>query len=282
MVKIIKSGFYTTIQDLGRMGYQKFGVPVSGAMDLYSSQLANALLGNDKKEALLEVAMTGLELQFNQDTFICITGAYSNPKLNQVKIQQNHVIHVKAGNILSFGKIELGFRAYLAVSGGFKTEMVMNSQSMYNNITKEFKIECGDEIQIETNPINLEQTYAAVKVNKNHFSSNEIKVFKGPEFSRLSKKQQQMLFQQDFTISNENSRMAYQLSQLVENNLKPIITSLVLPGTVQLTPSGKLIILMRDCQTTGGYPRVLQLKESSINVLAQKFTGNHIRFILID
>jgi len=72
--------------------------------------------------------------------------------------------------------------------------------------------------------------------------------------------------------------MAYQLNERIENNLKPIITSLVLPGTVQLTPSGQLIVLMRDCQTTGGYPRVLQLCEKSISILSQKFTGNTIHF----
>jgi allophanate hydrolase subunit 2 len=72
--------------------------------------------------------------------------------------------------------------------------------------------------------------------------------------------------------------MAYQLVETLTNTLKPIITSLVLPGTVQLTPSGKLIVLMRDCQATGGYPRVLQLSESAINILAQKFTGNIIHF----
>ena len=72
------------------------------------------------------------------------------------------------------------------------------------------------------------------------------------------------------------------MSYTLENNLKPIITSLVLPGTVQLTPSGKLIVLMRDCQTTGGYPRVLQLKESSIDILSQKLTGNNIHFVIKD
>ena len=75
--------------------------------------------------------------------------------------------------------------------------------------------------------------------------------------------------------------MAYQLQESLENSLEPILTSGVLPGTVQLTPSGKLIILMRDCQTTGGYPRVLQLKESAINILAQKYTGQQIRFKLV-
>jgi biotin-dependent carboxylase-like uncharacterized protein len=278
MVNVIKSGFYTTIQDLGRMDYQMYGVPVSGVMDLYLAQLANALLGNNKKDALLEITMSGPELQFVNGTFICITGAHMNPMLNQETIKQNYIVKVNAGDILSFGKLELGFRAYLAVFGGFKTETVMNSRSMYNNMTKQFKISNGDELQIEMNSINLEQTHSAIKVNENHFASNQIKVFKGPEFEMLSKKEQEQLFTQEFTISKDNSRMAYQLNESIENNLKPIITSLVLPGTVQLTPSGKLIILMRDCQTTGGYPRVLQLRESSINILAQKFTGNAIYF----
>ena len=75
--------------------------------------------------------------------------------------------------------------------------------------------------------------------------------------------------------------MAYQLEDLLENNLEAIITSLVLPGTVQLTPSGKLIVLLRDCQTTGGYQRVLQLKESAMNIMAQKYTGSKINFKLV-
>jgi biotin-dependent carboxylase-like uncharacterized protein len=282
MVKVLKAGFYSTLQDLGRIGFEKYGVPVSGIMDKYSAQLANALLNNSKMDALLELTMTGPTLQFIHGTFICITGALINPMLNQEPIKQNHIVKVNAGDTLSFGKLELGFRSYLAVSGGFQTEMVMNSRSMYNQITHQVIINCGDELQIATNSNILEQTHSVIKVNANHFVTKNIKVYKGSEFDELSKEQQKLLFSQDFTISKDNSRMAYQLNELVENNLKPIITSLVLPGTVQLTPSGRLIILMRDCQTTGGYPRVLQLKEASINVLAQKFTGNTIRFVNVD
>jgi len=279
VVKVLKAGFYTTLQDLGRKSYQQFGVPFSGVMDIYSAQLANALLSNDKMDALLEITMTGPELQFCTDTFICITGANMNPKLNQKAIEQNHVISVQDGDILSFGTLNKGFRSYLSVVGGFQTEIVMKSRSMYNNITHQIKINCGDELQIETNPISLEQKHAAIKINENHFTSNEIKVFKGPEFELLSKIQQEKLLAQEFTISKDNNRMAYQFEEILTNNLKPIITSLVLPGTVQLTPSGQLIVLMRDCQTTGGYPRVLQLKESSLDVLSQKFTGDKVSFI---
>jgi allophanate hydrolase subunit 2 len=83
-------------------------------------------------------------------------------------------------------------------------------------------------------------------------------------------------------ISKNNSRMAYQLDGVLLNKLEPIITSLVMPGTVQLTPSGKLIVLMRDCQATGGYPRVLQLSDMAINVMAQKKTGDVIQFNIKD
>ena len=112
------------------------------------------------------------------------------------------------------------------------------------------------------------------------FGLNDIEVLKGPEFELLTKKQQKQLLSNKFTISKDNNRMAYQLVEILANNIKPIITSLVLPGTVQLTPSGKLIVLMRDCQTTGGYPRVLQLKEYSIDVLSQKLAGKNIHFVL--
>jgi biotin-dependent carboxylase-like uncharacterized protein len=278
VVKVINAGFYTTIQDLGRFGFQKHGVPVSGAIDNYSSRMANALLGNKENDALLEITMSGPTLQFNKGTFICITGASMNPKLNLETIKQNHAVKVNPGDMLSFGKLVLGFRSYIAVSGGFQTEMIMNSRSMYVNITAKIAINNGDELQITTPSNILERTHSSIKVNANHFITKNIEVNKGPEFDKLSKKQQKLLFYQDFTISKDNNRMAYQLVETLTNTLKPIITSLVLPGTVQLTPSGKLIVLMRDCQATGGYPRVLQLSESAINILAQKFTGNIIHF----
>ena len=90
--------------------------------------------------------------------------------------------------------------------------------------------------------------------------------------------QKEQIKNQVFTISNLNNRMGYQLKEPIKNYLTQLLTSAVLPGTVQLTPSGKLIVLMRDCQVTGGYPRILQLSRNAINVLAQKATGNNIQF----
>lgn len=278
MVKIIKSGFYSTIQDLGRFDYQHYGVPVSGVMDQYSAKLANALLNNDENAAVLEITMTGPILQFTSETLICISGADMSPLVNNKRIKLNHVINLGKEDILSFGKLNFGFRCYLAVLGGFQTQKVMKSRSMYSNITTQRTIHDGDELSISTYNIKFKDLHAAVKVNADHFTSIELKAFKGPEYELLSKSQQKLLSSQEFTISKDYDRMAYQLVDKIPNQLDAIITSLVLPGTVQLTPSGHLIILTRDCQTTGGYPRVLQLEEYALDVLSQKFEGCKIRF----
>ncbi|MCF6295507.1 MAG: biotin-dependent carboxyltransferase family protein [Flavobacteriaceae bacterium] len=282
MVKVINAGFYSTIQDLGRFGFQKYGVPVSGTMDNYSARIANALLGNKENEAVLEITMSGPILKFCSDTAICIAGADFSPKLNNNPIMLNHAICVKENDVLSFGNPKYGFRCYLAVSGGFQTEIIMNSRSMYKEVSTGFTLVENDELSILEHSVSIEKKNASIRIDSNHFATKKLEVFKGPEFDLLTKNQQQQLLSEEFRVSKDNNRMAYQLAETLKNTLKPIITSLVLPGTVQLTPSGKLMVLMRDCQTTGGYPRVLQLSESAINILAQKFTGNTIHFKMID
>ena len=281
MIEVLKSGFFTSIQDLGRFDFENYGVPISGVMDRFSAKLANNLVGNDENDAVLEITMSGPSLKFNCDTRICVTGADLTPLVNNKHIKPNRVLLIKTGDILSFDRLYFGFRSYLAVSGGFQSELVMNSRSMYSGITKQVCIEKNETLSINPNKKNTISN-SVIKTKFSHFSSKVIEVFKGPEFELLALEQQELLLSETYTISKNNSRMAYQLVEPLDNILEPIITSLVLHGTVQLTPSGKLIVLMRDCQTTGGYPRVLQLKESSINVLSQKFTNAKIKFKLID
>lgn len=281
MVKVLKPGFYTTVQDMGRFGYQQYGVPVSGVMDVYATSVANLLLGNEANDAVLELTMTGPTLQFVCKTAICIAGADMSPKLNQQPIAINKEVEVNEGDMLSFGRLNFGFRSYLAVSGGFKTEQVMNSRSLYQGVTLQSAIAKGDELPIEAHLAPVQNKHALLKIKTDYLTSKEIEVFKGPEYDKLSKQQQKKLLAQEFAVSKENNRMAYQMEQVLENTLEPIITSAVMPGTVQLTPSGKLIVLMRDCQTTGGYPRVLQLTAHAINVLSQKMAGQVVFFRLV-
>lgn len=282
MIKVIQPGFFTSIQDKGRFGYRSYGVPVSGAMDLYSSHFANALLGNPDDCAILEITMVGPTLQLCKPTTIVISGAFMNPKLNDKPIDMNTIITVKSNDILSFGRVEKGLRCYLAIKEGFKSKVVFNSRSMYTNITSAVRLKKGDTVGYLTDNQVSPSFNAHVKFNDSVLENDFLEVFKGPEFDKLSLEQKNAILNKELKVSKFNSRMAYQLLPLVENNLKPILTAPVLPGTVQLTPLGQLIVLMRDCQTTGGYPRILQLSEQSINNLSQKSTGSILKIRLKD
>lgn len=281
MLKVIKSGFFTTVQDAGRFGYRSYGVPVSGAMDAYSSQFANALLGNDKTAAVLEMTMTGPKLQFLEPTLIAISGADLSPKINEIPVEMHAIIKIHPNDILSFGKLKKGMRAYLAIKHGFKTEKVLKSRSMYSPITTSSLITDGSTLHYKPCKETIKPTNAHVKYEYSIIEETLLKVFKGPEFKKLTSNLQKQLLNTNFSVSKLNSRMAYQLEPNLNHNLEPILTAPVLPGTVQLTPSGQLMVLMRDCQTTGGYPRVLQLTEGAINQLSQKRTSEIIRFEIL-
>lgn len=282
MIKVLTSGFLTSIQDLGRKGHADIGVPISGVMDQYSAKLANAILHNNANDAVLEIAFSNCKLAFKSETYICVSGANFSAKINDKSITINTSVKVLKDDVLSFGKQYYGVRTYVAVLGGFQTENVLNSKSFYQGITNASVIKKGELLPINVLNKVLETTFSAVKTNQKHFNAKEIECFKGPEFNLLSQMQQNKLLKTEFTISKENNRMAYQLNEPIENDLKDILTSSVLPGTVQLTPSGKLIVLMRDCQVTGGYPRVLVLAKEAINQLAQKTTNDLFKFELIN
>ncbi len=280
MIRVLKAGFYTTIQDRGRAGFAAIGVPVSGVMDTYSADLTNNLLNNNLDDAVLEITLGGCKLEFLEKIIICISGGDFTAKINDKLVVLNSRIEVDKNDVLSFGKVNFGFRTYLAVKGGFLTECILGSRSFYPNVTKDFLIRKGDVLDVfQFNDV-LNTSNTSIKMNKNHFNSKEITCFKGPEFELLNKNQQDQIFDQFYTISSDNNRMGYRLQENLNNDLAQILTSSVLPGTVQLTPSGKIIVLMRDCQVTGGYPRVLQLTEKAINQLSQKTTNDKFQFVL--
>ena len=277
MIKIIKPGFYSTIQDKGREGLQKYGIPQSGSMDIFSSDLANKILNNPVDSAVIEVTMLGLVLEFNYSSVISITGANLSPLLNNKNIPMNKPVFIKSNDVISFGGLKNGLRAYIAILGGFKTEKVYGSRSMFKNLTNAFKLSINDVLKFNKE-ILFESPKLSFKSGQN--IENQIDVFEGPEYYMLNSDQKNFILSTNFAVSNNYDRMAIQLSNLLVNNLDSIITSLVIPGTVQLTPNGRLIILMRDCQTTGGYPRILQLTEKSINCLAQLKKDSSLSFSL--
>jgi len=281
MVRVEMPGFFTSIQDLGRKGYGSVGVPISGAMDLYSAKIGNLTLQNKETAAVLEVTMGNCKLVFEKETKLCITGADFSATLNHKAIVLNTVININKFDVLSFGKCRFGVRSYIAISGGFKTKKVLNSRSFYHSITNNAVVLKGDLLPYNTDTKSLASTFSIVKRNSLHFNSKTLTCYRGPEYHLLTHCQTNQITSTFFSISKHNNRMAYQLNELIKNDIESMLTSAVIPGTVQLTPSGKLIVLMRDCQVTGGYPRILQLTPEAINILSQKTTQDSFQFTVI-
>lgn len=278
-VEVISQGLYSSIQDSGRIGYRKYGIPPSGTMDKKSSELANHLLNNPLDAAVMEITLHGPKLLFSVSTQICITGADISPRLNNQSISCNKIINIGAGDTLSFGLLHFGARSYLAVKDGFQTEKIMGSRSYFTPVSSHSTIRKGDRLPIQAYH-SSEQYYSTVRPDHLLFTSSRIKCSTGPEFDLLNDEDKISIFESTFMVTKENNRMGYRLEGTPINY--PVnynmLTSSVLPGTVQLTPSGQLIALMQDCQTTGGYPRILQLKQSGINTLSQKKSSDTITF----
>jgi len=278
MLNILKSGFFTTVQDVGRFGYRNKGVPVSGAMDEIAVKELNKLLGNKATDALLEITMTGPKLEFLSATTIVMGGANFGAKLNGIPIENYHCYSIAKGDVLDYGRVKSGVRGYLAIKGGILSNQVLGSKSFYFPLTPNQCLKNGGILEYETLAkfINQQSDF-----NSSYLIENELVVFKGPEYSMLTDRQLGQLFGRDFTVAKENNRMAYQLEEKITSHKTSMLTSATLPGTVQLTPAGKLIILMKDGQTTGGYPRILQLSDRAISILAQKKAGDKLSFKMI-
>ena len=277
MIKIIKPGLFTTVQDNGRYGFRNIGIPYSGFMDKQSAWTANLIVNNKIEESLIEITLKGPTLLFNDNYTISITGGDFSPLINDLPVKMYEPVNVKLGDKLKINDTKSGARCYLAISGGIDVKKLFGSKSFFNNISESYQLKKGDEIKISNNLSSnvLKKTILNFKVSK------LLNVFKGPEFNLLNTKAKKYLFKTKFTI-RANNRMAYNLEEKLPVRLKSIVSSPVLPGSVQLTPSGKIVILHRDCQTSGGYPRILQLNKKSLNHLSQLKSNEKIKFNIIN
>lgn len=273
---ILNSGLLMTVQDAGRLDYRAAGVPHSGAMDATSMQLANNLLDNAPAAAVIEMTLAGGYFLFTAPTAVCITGAQAIVLLNTVPVAMDTVVTIATGDNLKVLPTTTGNFTYLGIKDGFVTVPVLGSKSFYNGVTKQSVLKKGD--QLPYNAQVVKNTSATYKHSQQQHPA--IKALSGPEFYMLNRQQQVTLLTQSFTVSTNWSRMAFELKGTIENKFDPIASSPVLPGTVQLTPDGTLIVLMRDGQTTGGYPRVLQLTDAGIDTLAQCRVGGVVDFVM--
>ncbi len=277
-IEFIQPGLFTSLQDQGRISGRHWGIPEGGVMDRISAQRANLKLNNSPDLPVLEITGLGPTLLCHAEGQFALAGAQIIVFKNKKKIEDPQFINFKAGDLLKFGHIKKGFRTYVSIKNGFQIKELFGSVSPIAGISSSMCFETGDFLYFNSTPP-LPKTNARIKASL-LFKENTIKTIPGPEYDLLSSVQQSILKNTKIIISPSATRMAYPLLpkiDLLKHSLS-FLTSPVVPGVVQLTPAGQLIVLMRDAQTTGGYPRVLVLTEAGLNRLAQMGGGQEIIF----
>lgn len=278
-VKIIQPGFFSTIQDNGRIDGLPYGVPISGAMDGHLYRFANQSLNNSEGLSSIEFYQQGLQLKFLAPTFFCVAILEGKVLLNGERIDTNSIYRIKSGDELIIKEMIVGNWGYVAVKDGFAAKQALGSQSYYKPLT-DSQLQKDDEIRF--NSFEGDNGGDSPQFDLDYYSPDILDVYPGPEFQKLSQTLKYQLQNAEFTLSSSLNRMAYQVNERLDNDLEEIVTGPVLPGTIQYTPEGKMIVLMRDAQVTGGYPRILQLSEVAINKLSQKRPKSGFNFNLIE
>ncbi|MDF2569518.1 MAG: kipA 1 [Sporomusa sp.] len=299
---VLRPGLLTTIQDLGRYGYQKYGVIVSGAMDGYSLRVANLLVGNAEGEGVLEVTLIGPTLKAEADTLMSITGGDLSPTIDGQPVPMWRPVHIRKGSVLQFGRCKSGCRAYLAVAGGYAINKVMGSKSTYLRAgiggLEGRPLQAGDILAV--NPLHSDSiqlirhlTQKAANglvistpwyVGREHVipeaTPTVVRVMRGQQFALFTDESKDKLWHSLFQITLQSDRMGYRLSGTELLLEKPIemVSEAVALGTIQVPPDGNPIVLMADRQTTGGYPKIGQVALVDVDKVAQLKPGEKIKF----
>ena len=286
-LEITAPGIHTTVQDLGRFGYQRYGVPVSGAMDGFSLRAANLLVGNSDNAACLEITVTGLQIRFLSDTQVATTGADLDARLNGERMPRWQTVGVARGDELTFYEIQDGVRAYLAVTGGIDVPEIMGSRSTY--VWANFggfhgrALRAGDvlsalEFDSETEVIEryLPQGFATPAYGEGH----EIRVVLGPQHTAFSPETIWSFTSLMFVVGAESDRMGYRLDGPVLESLSgsDIVSDGNPPGGIQVPGDGAPRVLMADKGTTGGYAKIATVISADIGRMAQALPGHSINF----
>ncbi|MTI70453.1 MAG: biotin-dependent carboxyltransferase family protein [Firmicutes bacterium] len=283
-LKIKNPGLLTTIQDLGRIGYQQYGIPVAGAMDRYALELSNILVGNNRYEACLEMTFMGAEIEFNINTKIAITGANMKPTVNGENIEMYKTIYINKGDILKFNGLIKGCRSYLAVSGGFDICKVMGSKSTYLRAKigglEGRKLKSGDKLKVNKSDYTLGVRKIPKDLIPEYKNEITVRVLMGPEEDRFTKKGINTFLEEVYTITNQSDRMGYRLDgeKIKHNNGADIISGGISFGAIQVPGHGEPIIMMADRQTTGGYTKIANVISYDLPYLAQLKPGDKVKF----
>lgn len=279
-IEVLQPGIAVTIQDMGRYGYFSEGIPISGVMDREMAGLANALVNNNENDAVIEWKLIPPRLRFQGSNLICVCALNTKCLLNGKEFPVFSSIPVCVNDVLEIKLIAKSSYGYLAINGGVLVEKIMGSRSFFKRVSHYNMLQKGMFLPIYHKE-GVKKSYSKIKPWKPSEEIVVIEVSKGIEFNLLTIKEQRQITNKTFTVNEQSNRMGFLLNEKIEVHSFSILSSPVLPGTVQWTPSGELIVLMRNAQTIGGYPRIFQLHESSISKLARVVFGQFIQFKLV-
>ena len=285
-ITVLRQGLLTTIQDCGRWGYQHLGVPVSGPMDPSAHRVANALLGNAREAATLEVTILGPELRFEHAARIVITGGDLQPALDGRPLPRNTVVQCAAASVLRFGDRRSGARAYVGVDGGVTVPQVLGSRATHvmsglGGIAGR-PLRAGDRI-----PLGIPRSSASSSSISEHRPGaaieTRLRVMPGPQADYVHPSTLDALQRSRFTVSSQSDRMGYRLAGAalpITEESGDMISDATVVGAVQVPPSGQPILLMADRQTTGGYPQIAVVITADLPLAGQLGPGDSVQFEL--
>jgi antagonist of KipI len=276
IVRVKSAGLLTTVQDRGRWGYQARGVPVAGAMDRVSLRQANAILGNRLEAAALEVTLTGPHLEFADRRMVAVAGAeFEN-------VPPGVAFEVSPARPLIFGRRVRGARAYVAISGGIGVPLVLGSRSTHlPSAMGGFEgraLRAGDEVPLGTGGDEL--PVASSLVSAVGRTEPALRVLPGPQSDRFVKESLDVLQSAPYRVDVNSNRVGYRLSgpRLQHVSGADILSDATPIGSIQVPASGEPILLMADCQTTGGYAKIATVISADISAAGQLAPGDEIRF----
>lgn len=284
-ITVLNPGLLTTVQDQGRIGYQQFGVPVSGAMDPRSTALANILAGNDPGEAVLECTMMGPQLQFGRTNVIAITGGDLGPTLDGQPFPSYQAVAVQAGQTLKFTAPKTGCRAFVAFAGGLDIPLTMGSRSTYMKAKigglQGRKLEKGDRIGFRA-PVEV-LSHMENRVLRPEFVPKPVytlRVVMGPQDDAFTDAGIAAFLSGTYTVTPEFDRMGCRLDgpAIAHKESADIISDGIAFGAIQVPSSGAPIIMLADRQTTGGYTKIATVITVDFRILAQLKAGDKVQF----
>ncbi len=281
---VLKGGLMTTVQDAGRRNYQRYGMTVSGAVDVHSFRYANYLVGNRPEEAVIEASLSGPVLRFEEDTVIALTGADMTPLLNGKPCPMYASVRVHAGDELSMEVLRFGCRAYIAFAGGLMTESVMGSRS--TDLKAQLgglsgrALKTGDRLEYREKPEDIRKIpFRQMEPPAEMTGECEVRVVLGPEEERFTEAGKQTFFSSEYTVSSFDRMGCRTEGAAVEHVTDAnVISNGISFGAVQIPDSGQPIIMLSDRQTVGGYTKIGTVINVDMPLVAQCKTGDRIRF----